>query len=349
MRSRLRANVTKSERAPNAAQAPRFPAPRAAAIGLGLAASLAAGTALSTLVAAPALAQSAAAMTAELPSNPEPGACYARVFVPGETRRERREIVLAEATEELRVTPARYAWVQEPVVIEEAYERIEVIPARFETQTRTVVIEPERKEYRIVPATFETVTERVKVRDATTEWRRDCAAVKTSPNKETLCGVSVPAQFRTEQRRVVRTPARRVEQIIPAVTRQIEVRAVVEQPRRRVVTVPAKTRLIRVKKEISPARVQTVTIPPKKRIEFVDVKVTEDALEWRKVLCERDARPTLVRSLQLSLDRAGFDPGPIDGVLGPATKSAVDRYQKANNLPQGGLLLETLDRLGLRS
>lgn len=312
---------------------------------LGFAAGAVAAIALAAY-AAPAIAQSAAAMTAKLPANPEPGACYARVFVPGETRRERQEIVLQEATEELRVTPARYAWVQEPVVIEEAYERIEVIPARFETQSRTVVIEPERREYRVVPATYETVNERVKVREAYTAWERDCAAVRTNA-RETLCGVSVPAEFKTVQRRVVKTPARRVERIIPAVTKQIEVRAVVEQPRRRVVTVPAKTRLIRVRKEISPARVERVTIPAKTRIEFRDVKVREDALEWRKVLCERDARPTLVRNLQLSLDRQGFNPGPIDGILGPATKAAADRYQRANSLPTGGLLLETLDRLGV--
>jgi peptidoglycan hydrolase-like protein with peptidoglycan-binding domain len=30
---------------------------------------------------------------------------------------------------------------------------------------------------------------------------------------------------------------------------------------------------------------------------------------------------------QLRLQRAGFDPGPIDGILGPKTKSAMQRYQ----------------------
>jgi peptidoglycan hydrolase-like protein with peptidoglycan-binding domain len=36
-----------------------------------------------------------------------------------------------------------------------------------------------------------------------------------------------------------------------------------------------------------------------------------------------------VRSLQTRLRDAGFDPGPIDGVLGPKTRSALQKYQNS--------------------
>ena len=36
-----------------------------------------------------------------------------------------------------------------------------------------------------------------------------------------------------------------------------------------------------------------------------------------------------IRQEQLRLRDAGFDPGPIDGVLGPKTKAAMQRYQKS--------------------
>ena len=36
-----------------------------------------------------------------------------------------------------------------------------------------------------------------------------------------------------------------------------------------------------------------------------------------------------IRQEQLRLKDAGFDPGPIDGILGPKTKAAMQRYQKS--------------------
>jgi Putative peptidoglycan binding domain len=38
------------------------------------------------------------------------------------------------------------------------------------------------------------------------------------------------------------------------------------------------------------------------------------------------ASPTHVREVQQSLLDAGFDPGPIDGVMGPRTKAALRKY-----------------------
>jgi peptidoglycan hydrolase-like protein with peptidoglycan-binding domain len=39
-----------------------------------------------------------------------------------------------------------------------------------------------------------------------------------------------------------------------------------------------------------------------------------------------------IRQEQLRLRDAGFDPGPIDGILGPKTKAAIQRYQKSLRL-----------------
>jgi peptidoglycan hydrolase-like protein with peptidoglycan-binding domain len=40
----------------------------------------------------------------------------------------------------------------------------------------------------------------------------------------------------------------------------------------------------------------------------------------------QSARPEHVRELQQALTNAGYDPGPIDGKLGPRTKAALRRY-----------------------
>lgn len=40
----------------------------------------------------------------------------------------------------------------------------------------------------------------------------------------------------------------------------------------------------------------------------------------------------MIREEQLRLRDAGFDPGPIDGILGPRTKAALERYKKSLEL-----------------
>ena len=55
-----------------------------------------------------------------------------------------------------------------------------------------------------------------------------------------------------------------------------------------------------------------------------------------------------IRDVQQSLKDKGFDPGPVDGVNGPATKAAIKKYQDQQNLNEDGKLgPKTLDALGV--
>lgn len=55
-----------------------------------------------------------------------------------------------------------------------------------------------------------------------------------------------------------------------------------------------------------------------------------------------------VRRIQAELAVAGFNPGPIDGVMGPRTRTAVSAFQSDQGLDHHGLLsVETLRCLGL--
>jgi peptidoglycan hydrolase-like protein with peptidoglycan-binding domain len=53
----------------------------------------------------------------------------------------------------------------------------------------------------------------------------------------------------------------------------------------------------------------------------------------------------VVRRAQIQLRALGFEPGTVDGALGPQTEAAVREYQRAYRLPQTG----TLDEATLRS
>ncbi|MEO0540366.1 MAG: peptidoglycan-binding domain-containing protein [Cyanobacteria bacterium P01_A01_bin.105] len=44
------------------------------------------------------------------------------------------------------------------------------------------------------------------------------------------------------------------------------------------------------------------------------------------------------RAIQKSLKRHGFDPGPIDGVIGPRTKDAIMSFQQTHKIPLSGII-----------
>jgi len=55
-----------------------------------------------------------------------------------------------------------------------------------------------------------------------------------------------------------------------------------------------------------------------------------------------------ITDIQRALQKAGHNPGPIDGVIGRQTMVAVDSFQRANGLPRGGLTMKTLAKLGVK-
>jgi len=55
-----------------------------------------------------------------------------------------------------------------------------------------------------------------------------------------------------------------------------------------------------------------------------------------------------IKKVQETLRDKGYDPGPIDGVMGSQTRDAISQYQKAENLPVTGHLdAQTAGKLGV--
>ena len=55
-----------------------------------------------------------------------------------------------------------------------------------------------------------------------------------------------------------------------------------------------------------------------------------------------------IKKVQETLRDKGFDPGPIDGVMGSQTRAAISQFQKSENLPVTGHLDgETAGKLGV--
>jgi peptidoglycan hydrolase-like protein with peptidoglycan-binding domain len=102
---------------------------------------------------------------------------------------------------------------------------------------------------------------------------------------------------------------------------------------------------VQVTKIASPPATREIEIPAEYRTVTRREKVSDGRMAWRQTLCETNTSGSIVYKLQRALKNAGFDPGRIDGVIGPDTMGALKRYQSAKGLPQGGLTLETLKSL----
>lgn len=70
--------------------------------------------------------------------------------------------------------------------------------------------------------------------------------------------------------------------------------------------------------------------------------------EWTEVLCPNKVTNYTIRQVQRALAEKGYNPGPVDNVMGAQTKSALTKFQRENNLPVGGLNIATVRALGLQ-
>jgi peptidoglycan hydrolase-like protein with peptidoglycan-binding domain len=138
--------------------------------------------------------------------------------------------------------------------------------------------------------------------------------------------IEIPAEYGTLKKRVQKTP-----------------------PTTRAIDIPAEYKTVKVRKMVSPPQEKAIEIPA----EYTTVtrrKLTrEGAMAWREILCETNIRAGTVTAIQRALEKNGFEPGPIDGVIGHQTLAAVRGFQSAKGLPEGGLTIATLDALGVEA
>lgn len=298
----------------------------------------------SALLAAPAFAADPGEPTPLGPPDARPGQCFARVTLPARTETYQEQVLVEGAREEKRVIPARTQTRTKQVVVREERRRTVVEPPVYDTVTETVVVRPGYERTEVTPAQTRRITERV-VEPPRRVWK-----LVRSPLQPTViwCLVEEPGRTRTVSRTVVvkpesvrRTPvapeyASVPREVLrrPATTREIVEPAVVKQVTTQEVVEPSRVEVIR-----TPARYAAVprtrTLEPERR-------------EWVRVLCETEADPARIRSIQKALKARGFYRGEVDGVYGPATADAVQRFQRAKGLAHEGYLSHpTLEALAV--
>ena len=117
---------------------------------------------------------------------------------------------------------------------------------------------------------------------------------------EIMCLVEVPATYKTVTKTVLKTPAttRKVE--IPAEYTTVRKQVMKTPSTTREVTVPAEYKTVEIQKLVSPAEEKRVQIPAEQQSVTKTVVASEGRIEWQSVLCETNASPELIKSMQLS-------------------------------------------------
>ena len=324
----------------------------------------------------------------DLPADAVPGKCYSKCMIPAQYETVSEEILVKEASTVLQIIPEQYETVTEEVLVKEAYTVYEVVPPKFTTVTEEVLVKEAGLRLECVdangnvvgsarrgggcPAVYETVTEEMLVAPSSTKWVRgkaDPNCISENPNDCMVwCMKEVPAQYKTIRKQVLASSPSVREVAIPAeyktVTRTIiESCSAGEMNGKSVIeiapgvcgvarTVPAEYKTI-TRRVLSNAASTTQTVIPAeyKTVTSRQMISSGSVTEFREVLCESDMTSSTISKIQRALQAAGYDPGPIDNVMGGQTRDALRAYQEANGLEvsvQGNNIpLETLKSLGV--
>jgi hypothetical protein len=285
-----------------------------------------------------------------LPPNAQTGECYARVFVPPKYTTVTNKVLKHEAKEQIKVIPARFETITERVLIEEASEKLEVVPAKYAWREEQQLLKTETQRLVEVPATYERISEKVLVKPAHSVWKRGTGPIQKidEATGEIMCLVEIPATYRTVSKMTLKTSTRTDTISEPAIYKTIKKRVMVTPPTTRRVEIPAKYKTVKVTRLVEPAREVRESKPAVFQTVSKQEKVNDGRMEWRSILCKTNLTSGRVTQIQQSLLNAGYNPGPIDCIIGWETMKAVNSYQQANNLPVDKYLnVKTMKSLGV--
>ncbi len=256
----------------------------------------------------------------EFPPNAEPGKCYARVFRPGSYKVvAKKKIKIQEETPDIRISPPKYKWVEKKILVKEAVYKLKRIPPVYRTETQKVLVSKAHKEWK-------KFTKEECLKDPIKCGLKDKKSLNAFTG-EIVCLVEVPDLYKTVTKKILVKPAR-VEKVMvsPPVYKTIRVKKLIEEPK--------------AQKYVQPAIYETVETEAKDR---------NESIEWKEVICLNLVTEDLVKKLQRILKKEGLYEGPIDGIYGSKTKSALIEYQERYGLFSGALTIETLQRMGFKN
>lgn len=255
------------------------------------------------------------------------GQCFARVKKPAVYKTQSRKVLTNQATaKRVLIRKPQYRWINKKVLIRKAIKKSYIQPAKYKTTVKRVLIKP----------AFET-------------WQEGHGAITRIDNMtgQIMCRVMVPAVYKNKKKRVLVNRAKIIHKQFPAVYKTVKHKVYV-----------------------SPALYKTVKTPARYKTQNYRVKASGASYSWKPILCQTNSNKTVkktrakrkatkalfkvtkismvdTKKIQEALKGKGFDPGDIDGQMGPGTATAVYAFQKSRGLPVGQVTQDTSRALGL--
>ncbi len=220
--------------------------------------------------------------------------------------------------------PAKYKIIKKTVLKSEPTIDLVEVPAKTKAIKVSKLVSDATVDKIKIPAEYKKVTITKKISDPLFTWRKAGVTGDGRYTGNQICLKEIPAKFAKIKKLVVDTAASTVEEKVEALTKLVKV-----------ANVATEAEEIRTK---IPAEFKTV----EKRS-----KISDERLEWRRVLCKTNMGPDINKRIQQALKDAGVYRGPIDGAIGRGTMIAVEKYQRQNGLPTGGLTIDVLEKLGV--
>lgn len=295
-----------------------------------------------------------------------------------------KRVLVRKATHVNRTIPAQYRNVTKRILVKPAYNtwrKGHGAITRIDNMTGEIMCRV------TVPAVYKNVQQRVLVRPAQTVRKFVPAVYKTVKQKKRISGaiyktVKRPARYKTTNYRVKTSGARYVWRPVMCKTnakkRAHTYKAVNKKPVMRtqatkkqytpnqgisysdylkVMNAPlrAKKPVIKkkatkkkvVQKAVAPApmpKAATPKVEPKQAVKTPAPTTMEKAAEKPS---KTAIKQNIVYGIQAALKTKGFDPGKLDGKMGPSTAAALKAFQSSRGLPIGVLSKDTFRALGL--
>lgn len=195
----------------------------------------------------------------ELPPNPEPGKCYIKCITADKFGEVTETLVISPEYKKLVSYPATFKTTEQRVLVKEASKKLTYVPAVYETVEVPYIKKDATTNLEVIPATFGKDSRTFEIYPKVGRWEYTELADCPSANKEdcmVACFVEYPSKQQivpittlasnattrpvpineipaTYKKRIIKTPARMEEVVIPAVYDVITMQ-VVDQPARTV-------------------------------------------------------------------------------------------------------------------